>query len=140
MNAKRLLQDNTLKKILLAVVLVVCSLGLYLFTRKHKKITVYGLAGDGEITETRAQYLAEVLFDAMKSAGTDEKKISEVHDELAKHGRAILQVHEAFGLQRYAFIGSDYLGTKLNLNQWLQKELSAKQYAQWQALYERATK
>lgn len=103
--------------------------------QKNKSITTYGIKGNGEITETRAKQLAETLFDAMKRYGTDEETIFAVYDELAQYDKAILQVHEAFGLNRYAFGASDYLGVKLNLRQWLKKELSAKEFANWELLY-----
>lgn len=135
----RLYQDNTLK-IISAVVFAAVALSLYWLTSRKKKITTYGVKGNGEITESQAQYLAERLFDAMKTYGTDEEVINEVFAELCQHKRAILQVHEAFGLQRYCLIGSDIVGVKMNLNQWLKKELSAKEYAKWQVMYETATK
>ena len=140
MKKKRLLQDNTLKNIFVAVVLAAVAVLLYWFTNKRKKITTYGVKGNGEISEAQAQYLAERLFDGMKNIGTDEDVINEVFEELSKHKRAVLQVHEAFGLQRYCLVGSDIIGIKLNLNQWLKKELSDKEYAKWQMLYESATK
>ncbi len=140
MKTKRLYKDNTLKSIFVALFCALVAVALYLFTSKRKKITTYGVKGNGEITEAQAQYLAERLFDSMKSAGTDEETIDEVFVELSAHKRAILQVHEAFGLQRYCLIGSDIIGIKLNLNQWLQKELSAKEFAKWQLLYESAVK
>ena len=113
---KRLLQDNTLK-IISAVVLAALAVVLYLFTSKRKKVTTYGVKTSGEITEAQAQYMAEVLFDAMKSIGTDEKAIDEVFNEISSYKRAVLQVHEAFGLQRYCLVGSDIIGVKLNLKQ-----------------------
>lgn len=136
---KRLLQDNTLK-IISAVVLAALAVVLYLFTSKRKKVTTYGVKTSGEITEAQAQYMAEVLFDAMKSIGTDEKAIDEVFNEISSHKRAVLQVHEAFGLQRYCLVGSDIIGIKLNLKQWLKQELSAKEFAKWEVLYETAVK
>lgn len=136
---KRLLQDNTLK-IISAVVLAALAVVLYLFTSKRKKVTTYGVKTSGEITEAQAQYMAEVLFDAMKTIGTDEKAIDEVFNEISSHKRAVLQVHEAFGLQRYCLVGSDIIGIKLNLKQWLKQELSAKEFAKWEVLYETAVK
>lgn len=136
---KRLLQDNTLK-IISAVVLAALAVVLYLFTSKRKKVTTYGVKTSGEITEAQAQYMAEVLFDAMKSIGTDEKAIDEVFNEISSYKRAVLQVHEAFGLQRYCLVGSDIIGVKLNLKQWLKQELSAKEFAKWEILYETAVK
>ena len=136
---KRLLQDNTLK-IISAVVLAALAVVLYLFTSKRKKVTTYGVKTSGEITEAQAQYMAEILFDAMKSIGTDEKAIDEVFNEISSHKRAVLQVHEAFGLQRYCLVGSDIIGVKLNLKQWLKQELSAKEFAKWEVLYETAVK
>lgn len=136
---KRLLQDNTLK-IISAVVLAALAVVLYLFTSKRKKVTTYGVKTSGEITEAQAQYMAEVLFDAMKSIGTDEKAIDEVFNEISSYKRAVLQVHEAFGLQRYCLVGSDIIGIKLNLKQWLKQELSAKEFAKWEVLYETAVK
>lgn len=120
-----------------AVILLLASLLIYYITRKRaKKVTTYGLNGDGELSEARAQLLAEKLFDAMKTLGTDEKSIAEVLDELRKYKTAILQVHEAFGFNRYALGCSDVLGVKLNLRQWLEKELSRKEYAEWEYLYD----
>lgn len=136
---KRLLQDNTLK-IISAVVLAALAVVLYLFTSKRKKVTTYGVKTSGEITEAQAQYMAEVLFDAMKSIGTDEKAIDEVFNEISSYKRAVLQVHEAFGMQRYCLVGSDIIGVKLNLKQWLKQELSAKEFAKWEVLYETAVK
>lgn len=136
---KRLLQDNTLK-IISAVVLAALAVVLYLFTSKRKKVTTYGVKTSGEITEAQAQYVAEILFDAMKSIGTDEKAIDEVFNEISSYKRAVLQVHEAFGLQRYCLVGSDIIGVKLNLKQWLKQELSAKEFAKWEVLYETAVK
>ena len=133
---------NTLKKI---VVAVVCALAAaWLYRLKLQLLTaageLYGVKGKGELTEAEAQFLAERLFDAMSNYGTDEKTINEVFAELCKHNRAILQVHEAFGLQRYCLGASDIIGIKKNLNQWLKSELSAKEYAKWQTLYESALK
>lgn len=126
-------------KQIIAVILLVASLLIYHITRKRaKKVTTYGIKGDGELSEARAQLLAEKLFDAMKTYGTDEKSVSEVLDELSKYKTAILQVHEAFGLNRYALGCSDVLGVKLNLRQWLQKELSRKEFAEWEYLYNNA--
>ncbi len=101
--------------------------------------TAIGIKGDAEITQSRANILAETLFDAMCKMGTNEKEIAIIHDELAKHSKAILQVHEAFGLKRYTLYGSDVLGVKCNLRQWLQKELSAREFAKWDYLYNKAT-
>ena len=101
--------------------------------------TAIGIKGDAEITQARASILAETLFDAMGNMGTNEREITLVHDELAKHSKAILQVHEAFGLKRYSLYGSDVLGVKCNLRQWLQKELSAREFAKWDYLYNKAT-
>lgn len=131
---------NTLKKIAVAVVCALAAAWLYVLTHKGKKITTYGVKGKGELTEAEAQFLAERLFDAMSNYGTDEKTIDEVFAELCKHNRAILQVHEAFGLQRYCLGASDIIGIKKNLHQWLKSELSAKEYAKWQTLYESALK
>lgn len=137
---KRLLQDNTLKNIIVTVVCAVIAVVLYMFTSKRKKVTTYGVKTSGEITEAQAQYMAEKLFDAMKTVGTDEKAIEEVFEQISGYKRAILQVHEAFGLQRYCLVGSDIVGVKLNLNQWLKQELSTKEYAKWEILYESAVK
>lgn len=136
---KRLYVDNTLK-IIFAVVLAALAVVLYLFTSKRKKVTTYGVKTSGEITEAQAQYIAEILFDAMKSIGTDEKAIDKVFNEISSYKRAVLQVHEAFGLQRYCLVGSDIIGIKLNLKQWLKQELSAKEFAKWEVLYETAVK
>lgn len=105
---------------------------------QNKSVTAYGIKGDAEITQARAQILAEKLWDAMRKYGTDEDAIAAVYDELSQYRRAVLQVHEAFGLNRYALGAADYLGVKLNLRQWLKKELSAKEYALWDLLYNEA--
>ena len=105
---------------------------------QNKSVTAYGLNGEGEISAARAKILAEKLFDAMRMYGTDEKAIAAVYDELSQYRRAVLQVHEAFGLNRYLLGAADYLGVKLNLRQWLKKELSAKEYALWDLLYNEA--
>lgn len=101
--------------------------------------TAIGIKGDAEITQARASILAESLFDAMCNIGTNEKEIAVVYEELSKHSKAVLQVHEAFGLKRYSLNGSDVLGVKCNLRQWLQKELSAREFAKWDYLYRKAT-
>ena len=106
--------------------------------KQKESVTAYGIKGDGEITESRAKVLAEKLFDAMRKLGTDEETIFSVYDELAQYDKAILQVHEAFGLNSYALGQYDWVGVKLNLRQWLKKELSAKEFAQWELLYDEA--
>lgn len=107
--------------------------------KQNKSVTTYGIKGDGEISEARANLLAEKLCQAMAGWGTDEDAIALVYDELCAHEKAILQVHEAFGLVPYAIVGYDWLGVKCNLRQWLKKELSAKEYAKWDLLYTSAT-
>ena len=107
--------------------------------KQNKSVTAYGIKGDGEISESRAKLLSEKLFQAMAGWGTDEDAIAQISDELCAHEKAILQVHEAFGLVPYAIAGYDWLGVKCNLRQWLKKELSAKEFAKWDLLYTNAT-
>ena len=142
MGKKIVWEDNTLKKYMPAIVSVVFALLVWLLPRKKKTITAYGVASGSEITPNRAAMLAEVLFDAMKSYGTDEKAIAGVYDELYRYDKAILQVHEAFGLQSYNSIGTApaLFGVKLNLRQWLKRELNDKQFANWEMLYNKAIK
>ena len=122
----------------------VAAVVLYIYSRYRNKLlkehnaTTYGLKGDAEITAEQASYYAEKLFFAMSRFGTDEDTIKEVLIELRNHKKAILQVHEAFGLCRYALGASDVLGVKLNLNQWLKRELSRKEFAEWDILYKDA--
>ena len=103
--------------------------------KQNQSVTAYGIKGDAEITESRAQLLAEKLFNSMARFGTDEDTIFEIYDELTKYKKAVLQVHEAFGLKGYAIDSYASIGVKCNLRQWLKKELSAKEYALWDELY-----
>lgn len=108
--------------------------------KQKQSVTAYGIKGDGEITEARAKMLAESLYLAMKLPATDEATIEKVYDELCNHEKAVLQVHEAFGLVSYALWGyGGLLGVKLNLRQWLKRELSTKEFAKWELLYNNAS-
>ena len=137
---KKKLIKSSIVKIIVAVVCAVVAYMLFLLTRKNKATTNYGIVKGGELTQAQAQYFAEQLHDAMKLPGTDEKAIEEVFNEICGHKLAILQVHEAFGGKRYSVWGKSLIGIKLNLNQWLKEELSSKEYAKWQILYESAVK
>ncbi len=106
--------------------------------KRSKSVTAYGIKGDGEISAERAHLLAEKLFNAMARFGTDEDEIFAIYDELTKYKKAVLQVHEAFGLKGYAIDSYASIGVKCNLRQWLKKELSAKEYALWDVLYNEA--
>lgn len=138
MEIKKIVKDNTLKKIIPAVLLAVGCWVFYLLKNKKNAQSTYGIKGDAELTEARAQCLAEIMLEAMGKYGTNEKKVAEVYDELCKYDKAVLQVHEAFGTKKYLFGYNDIIGPKLNMRQWLENELSRKLFAQWNELYKKA--
>lgn len=72
--------------------------------------------------------IAQDLHDAMKNNGTDFKKIKETLSYLDEPRFEI--VYKRFGLRPYGYYGQPMWGsgTKKNLREWFEKELSASQY------------
>jgi hypothetical protein len=83
--------------------------------------------GQATISNTKAGSLAEKLYDAMESCGTDEDAIISVFDQLQNSADVNL-VYQKFGLRNYGCVtgccGNTYswYGTDRDLAGWLREE------------------
>lgn len=78
--------------------------------------------------------LANKLYNAMESTGTDETAITEVLDKVKGKVSLLRAVYNAYGTKPYSLYGSPtafFKGTEYDLKNWLKSELSTKTYNYW---------
>lgn len=79
-----------------------------------------------KVDDTKAKELAKQLLDAMDRIGTDLNTIQKIIIDDAPSSLDLLAIMTAFGIQEYGTFGKPLWGSgeKLNLIQWLDREIS----------------
>lgn len=101
--------------------------------------TIYDDTGS-ILTKAQAKALAERLYLAMESFGTDEETIHIVRSKLTR-AQDLRSVYNEFGVRDYGYYGSPWWGsasTPTDLVGWLGNELSGKDFAVWRQMFESA--
>lgn len=134
------LKNNALL-ILLGIVGIILWIGdpLKMFTdlfTSRTDVEVDKDSSDTYLTQSQAEVIAENLYNAMASMGTDEAEIFKSFERI-KSDSDYNMVYNSFGLRLYSetwgnggTIGG--LSERYNLTQWLTKELSVEEQAELQ--------
>ncbi len=98
-------------------------------------LPIFTSLGGFKITNEHAQNLSDMLFRAMNyEFGTDLVVMDEVYSNLKDNPIATQQVNKKFGLKEYGKTGTPWIpksGTDSTLFEWLDYELTGKQWEKW---------